>query len=496
MTHRSWALAVALATAGCGQDSLPAEETAVLAQAETVYPPPTAPLKAADMVNWRAAATPTRGTDPRSDFMRAQSLMSKLSSAAYENQAEFDQRVNYLGFVGQHLNGNAGRFSADAYVGSTERLGMMFVAVRGTSNVADFLTDIFNVPVVTNGAAQGTVHGGFALYADALYDQLRPVLDVSCNPNLEPNARLPLWLTGHSLGGAAASLLAERLQRDGCNVAGVALFGSPRPGLADFQRAYSETVPPVTQRWYNKRDPIYCLPPGGAWRHVGVENTLSDGIHLATGTNEGQCESPESTIGYIKNTLAGIDPVSAGAAYIAQALHDWLDGKFNLGFLCRDDTHWDAVYSLGLCEITDYGFGVASVYNISPVDLLTAAINLTMLKNHGISNYTDALEADFSEPQVPWVKVRLIIPAADPTPTFTEEYYHGVCTPEPLGDGSFFCDFDAPVGYAIRITSDVPMTPRAGQACDIESPGWGEPFVCELNVTGATEIPLMWNYVI
>jgi hypothetical protein len=133
---------------------------------------------------------------------------------------------------------------------------------------------------------------------------------VSCNPNLDPSQKLPLWVTGHSLGAAAASLMAYRLKQDGCNVVGVSLFGAPRPGLADFKAAYDASLPNITQRWTTENDPIYCMPPGGAWRHVGTENTLSSGINVGVGSEESQCNSPTKMIGFIKTGLTAIDPVS------------------------------------------------------------------------------------------------------------------------------------------------------------------------------------------
>jgi hypothetical protein len=478
---------VALGLAACAQQSPPAIDTAALVQADTIYPPAPAPLKAADKVDWRNAARPpsdTNPNDPSSNFIRAQSLMAKLSSAAYEVQARFDSLMNPWGLVGNRITSGGGKWAADAYVGGSERLGLLFVAIRGTSNAADFLTDFLLAPTLsTTSGVQGTVHAGFALYEDSLYDQVRQTVDPSCNPNLVASQKVPLWVTGHSLGAAAAAIMAYRLKQDGCNVAGVSLFGAPRPGLSDFQAAYNASMPNITQRWTTEKDPVYCLPPGGAWRHVGTENTLSHGINVGTNTDESQCNSPEKMIGFIKAGLISLDVVSYGSNYMTQALLDWLKGLFDLGFSCPTDLQWDNTLSYAACSVTDFGYGTASIYGgLQPSEIFNAGLTLSMLRYHDISRYVAGLDANFDDPQPEWVKVRMIIPSEQLADTsIREEVYQGVCTPTPLDSTHGFCDFDAPVGGTIHLTSEEYWAPEAG-ACD--RVGGGPGLDCELDISG------------
>jgi hypothetical protein len=58
----------------------------------------------------------------------------KLANAAYNPQAGFDSQVNKSGFVGNRITSDGGKFAAEAYAGASEKLGMAFVAIRGTSN--------------------------------------------------------------------------------------------------------------------------------------------------------------------------------------------------------------------------------------------------------------------------------------------------------------------------------------------------------------------------
>ena len=482
----------ALGLSACAQQ-LPSDlDVAGLQQAETEYPPAPPPLKDADKVDWRNAAQPPTDTAPndsRSHFVRAQSLMAVLSAASYEPQAEFDRMVNPLGLFGNRITSGGGKWAADAYVGASEKFGMAFVAVRGTSNFADYLTDFLLVPVTSRSGLNGlpgSVHAGFALYQDALYSDVRAGVDVSCNPNLAADQKVPLWLTGHSLGAAAAAILAYRLKQDGCNVAGVSLFGTPRPGLGDFKDAYGITMPRITQRWTTSRDPIYCLPPGGAWEHVGTENKLDHGIHVGTGEGEAQCESPEHMIGLIRTTLMTIEGgFTFGSEILTQALLDWLRGVFNLGYVCPPDFNWKTAISFAACEVTDFGYDVLGKYGLKPSDILTAGFTLAMIRFHDRSRYVGGFNADFSDPPVEWVNVRVLLPNVGTDVVVREEIYQGVCVPTVLDERNAYCDFDAPVGYPIRITSEALLTLDASDpGCNRAQNQEGDPFVCELDVTG------------
>src|SRR5690606_17183698 len=102
-----------------------------------------------DKVDWMTAATPAAGLNQRSDFMRAQHLMAQLAAASYEGQAGFDAIAGPLGFIGAHVHGETGIFGAtkpDAYVGIGGALRMSFVAIRGTEDGNDWLTDFFHAP--------------------------------------------------------------------------------------------------------------------------------------------------------------------------------------------------------------------------------------------------------------------------------------------------------------------------------------------------------------
>ena len=84
-------------------------------------------------------------------------------------------------------------------------------------------------------------------------------------------------ITGHSLGGALASVCAVHLYQKGVHLDSVVTFGSPRTGNPSFAQWYDRVVYNFTRyafRVTHYRDPIIHLPPINyfiSFRHVPRE---------------------------------------------------------------------------------------------------------------------------------------------------------------------------------------------------------------------------------
>ena len=137
----------------------------------------------------------------------------------------------------------------------------VIVAFRGTEKkVSDWLTDARAVPTV-----QGTikVHTGFleafTIKTDSkgktAKDRMQAILNLAEAKDENDNP-LPLFITGHSLGGALA-LLATRLIASNVNGA-CYTFGAPR--IANY--AYFERVKTPVYRIVNSSDVVPNVPPG------------------------------------------------------------------------------------------------------------------------------------------------------------------------------------------------------------------------------------------
>ncbi len=70
----------------------------------------------------------------------------------------------------------------------------------------------------------------------------------------------PLWITGHSLGGALALLAAWRLQRNFITVHEIVTFGAPMIGNEAAAQAFEQELTGKVFRYVNFEDPVPLLP--------------------------------------------------------------------------------------------------------------------------------------------------------------------------------------------------------------------------------------------
>jgi hypothetical protein len=186
------------------------------------------------------------------------------------------------------------------------------IVFRGTSSIgsysqlADYLADANDAPQkVKVGGKEVYVHEGFWGAANSIYPViLAEILD-------DYLAGRKIWVTGHSLGAAVATLTAARLHYDaGITVQGLQTFGSPRVGDLAFALTAAgangtpHALEDVTVRWVVHEDPVTTFWEkeaigfnwwGTIWvyyQHIGVTNTiypLEDGgfdVKYDTGENK------------------------------------------------------------------------------------------------------------------------------------------------------------------------------------------------------------------
>lgn len=128
---------------------------------------------------------------------------------------------------------------------------LAIVAFRGTQ--PDDWHDFFDIArLIPVHWDVGRVHQGFA---DALrhvwWSQLSGALNA-----LPSTCRI--WLTGHSLGAALASLTAVRL---GSRASGVYTFGAPRIGDTTFAAHFNQAFQHNSIRYVNDHDVVTHVPP-------------------------------------------------------------------------------------------------------------------------------------------------------------------------------------------------------------------------------------------
>jgi triacylglycerol lipase len=169
--------------------------------------------------------------------------------------------------------------------GSTQALvasnaSSVFVAFQGSTS-AHFLQDWFDndldlTPQPAFHWGTGVVlHHGFAEAAAIAYDAVKARIGAHLA------AGRKLWITGHSLGGAVATLTAYRLRHEDDTVTqGMHVFGTPPVGNPFWASAFAAKVGNA-HRWNIEHDPVPLILPPPAFVHVGVRNNLyANGNHV------------------------------------------------------------------------------------------------------------------------------------------------------------------------------------------------------------------------
>lgn len=138
------------------------------------------------------------------------------------------------------------------------------VAFRGTQGIGDLIDD---ANFVHHRHPWGRVHSGFV---EALG---RVLSDVEAFAERVAGSK-PLWLTGHSLGGAMAVLFGSKLQSLGVP-ARIATFGQPRVGDTAFARNLERSRSVACFRVVHPLDPVPRLPPALGYAHAPERYELS-----------------------------------------------------------------------------------------------------------------------------------------------------------------------------------------------------------------------------
>lgn len=172
-----------------------------------------------------------------------------------------------------------------AVLSNSKLILVVFRGTEGAQAVRDWLTNLHHLMVrAPDSWGKMHVHRGFYAALSTIYQSVRNRVRATRTNNQK------VFLTGHSLGGALATLCAFRLQKVGSvNVDGVYTFGAPRVGDLDFANKYNDILKAKTLRWVYKNDfgpqlPVRAGPaaPAPLYVHSGLLNLVkvSGGIDM------------------------------------------------------------------------------------------------------------------------------------------------------------------------------------------------------------------------
>lgn len=199
----------------------------------------------------------TKGTDFQTE--RAHTL-AVAADYAYLSPKEVDQRMNAQGYKVEHFDQNG----TQAFLATKGDHAILSFRGTESNEVQDIVAD---ARVNQKPEATGKVHAGFQHALDQVWPQIQDSLK---EKGLD---QTPLYVTGHSLGAAVATLAANRLQDQGNNVQGLYTYGSPRVGNSDFAQHVKENgLSEKSWRVENHNDIVAKVPPpwlAGGYQHVG-----------------------------------------------------------------------------------------------------------------------------------------------------------------------------------------------------------------------------------
>lgn len=229
-----------------------------------------------------------------------------------------------------------GGFDLDTQAFACEIDGDVYVAFRGTEQWRDFLTDlsfwkadILDYSTHTTNLAAGTksvgrAHIGFCNSLDAIWSKNSAAYKkcrIQPSKTLEQylgdsgfSANSRIWLTGHSLGGALATIAAARIQlseneffKD--RVGGLVTIGSPRAlAYKTAVRLQKSLSKEKIFRIYRTFDPVPAVPRLG-FKHVSGERcVVGNGGELVVGARKSRF-----VLGFFAKLLRNLEDIIGSA---------------------------------------------------------------------------------------------------------------------------------------------------------------------------------------
>lgn len=157
------------------------------------------------------------------------------------------QVVNGWAFNNYHFLAPNEKDTQGFIMGNDQIIVLVF---RGTTSIQDWLT---NLDIALTEACEGRVHRGFWEALEIVWAEIIEKLSEFRDNNQR------VFITGHSLGAALATLATARLLQDDTKqdwVKGLYTFGSPRVGDSDFAAWFDRQFRNFTFRFVNNCDVV------------------------------------------------------------------------------------------------------------------------------------------------------------------------------------------------------------------------------------------------
>jgi triacylglycerol lipase len=187
---------------------------------------------------------------------------------AYRNEAEIKTTAAHWGFTRSNFieSPSGGEWDTQAFVASNA--DAVLVAFRGTEpkELKDWITD---ADVIFAHTEVGPVHYGFWAALQSVWESLSQTI------NSHQDRGQSLWITGHSLGAALATLAVARLRLNLKPIHSLYTYGSPRVGSLEFTDRFDQDFGDFTFRYVNNSDVVTRVATRAmGYSHVGTSLTF------------------------------------------------------------------------------------------------------------------------------------------------------------------------------------------------------------------------------
>jgi len=186
-------------------------------------------------------------------------LLLKAADLAYNELSQIQKNIaEDFGLLKYKLFDS---HDTQAFISANDKI--IVVAFRGTTSINDWVTDL-KVKLVRS--AVGCIHCGFNEALDWIWGDLKKsILDFR-------DKEQSIWITGHSLGGALATLTVDRLTEDSVKVNGLYTFGQPKVGDKLFCYNFDYKMKGCAFRFVHDEDGVPKVPTFiQGYQHIGTE---------------------------------------------------------------------------------------------------------------------------------------------------------------------------------------------------------------------------------
>lgn len=139
----------------------------------------------------------------------------------------------------------------------TETKNELIITIEGTDTLSNWIDNL------SIGLKKNDIHKGFFRYSTNCIRKYNLI-------NVLKENKKPLYICGHSLGAAAATVILFKLAMYLHNVdCYLILFGSPKPGGKHFSKEFSKQLPNVhIHNYQNPKDLVCKLPCLLGYSHI------------------------------------------------------------------------------------------------------------------------------------------------------------------------------------------------------------------------------------